>query len=112
METKMKKALRALLLTTVLAASSGVAQPVLAQAFQFNFGFGSGEFYDGPGRLCLSGNASIRRAIARQGYKNIYLNVENDGHIQARATKGRWVYILDVNSCSGRILSRQRLRPA
>lgn len=108
----MKKALCVLLVTALLGATGVASQPAMAQGFQFNFGVGSGEFYDGPSRLCLSGNSSIRRAISRQGYRNIYLNVENDRRIQARATRGKWVYILDVNSCSGRILSRQRLRPA
>lgn len=105
----MHKLLRMAVVAAALAVAPVTAQPASAQFF---FDFGAGEFYDGPGRYCLTTNHAIRRAIARQGYSNIYLNVENDRRIQARATKGKWVYLLTVNSCSGRVLSRERLRPA
>jgi hypothetical protein len=105
----MRKLLRPAFLALALAATAATGTPAMAQ---FIPDFGEGEFYDGPFRLCLSTNYAIRRAISRQGYTNIYLNVENDRRIEARATKGKWVYLLNVNSCSGRVLSRQRLRPA
>lgn len=105
----MSKLLRNLLVATALGASSLAATPSTAQFWP---DWGDGEFYDGPYRLCLMTNSAIRRAISRQGYTDIYLNVENDQRIQARATKGNWVYILLVNSCSGRVLDRKRLRPA
>ncbi|RYE87158.1 MAG: hypothetical protein EOP19_04980 [Hyphomicrobiales bacterium] len=105
----MQTMLRTILLATTLAAASVTAMPAQAQFYR---DFGAGEFYDGPHRLCLLSNSGIRRAIARQGYTNIFLNVENDQRVQARATRGKWVYLLNVNSCSGRILERQRLRPA
>jgi hypothetical protein len=108
-ETEMNRSLRTVLTIVALTAGSLAAAPSNAQ---FMHDWGAGEFYDGPSRLCLSGNYSIRRAISRQGYSNIFLNVENDPRIEARATKGKWVYLLDVNSCSGRVLSRKRLRPA
>lgn len=106
----MQKLLRTLLVGATLGVGSMVAMPAQAQLF-FDFG-GAGEFYDGPSRLCLGTNHLIRRAISRQGYTNIYLNVEHDQRIEARATKGKWVYLLNVNACSGRILERTRLRPA
>jgi hypothetical protein len=105
----MSKLLKSTLLAAALLAAPVTATPGVAQ---FLPDFGEGEFYDGPYRLCLSTNYAIRRAISRQGYTNIYLNVENDQRIEARATKGDWVYLLNVNSCSGRVLSRQKLRPA
>ena len=105
----MAKLLRNLLVATALGAAALTATPSMAQFWP---DWGDGEFYDGPYRLCLMTNSAIRRAISRQGYSDIFLNVENDQRIQARATKGRWVYILLVNSCSGRVLDRKRLRPA
>jgi len=105
----MQKLLRTIALATALGAAAVTAMPAQAQFFP---DFGDGEFYDGPFRLCLTTNNSLRRAISRQGYSNIFLNVENEQRIEARATRGKWVYLLTVNSCSGRILDRQRLRPA
>lgn len=105
----MQKLLRMIVVGTVLASGGMVAMPAQAQ---FSPDYGSGEFYDGPFRLCLGMNSLLRRAIERQGYTNIYLNVEHDQRIEARATQGKWVYLLEVNSCSGRVLERKRLRPA
>lgn len=100
---------RAAVVALTLGATAMAAVPATAQFFP---DFGEGEFYDGPMRLCLMTNSGIRRAIQRQGYTNVYLNVQNERRIQARATMGKWVYLLDVNACSGRILDRERLRPA
>ena len=105
----MHKLLRMIVVGAMLVAGGMVAMPAQAQ---FSPDFGAGEFYDGPFRLCLGMNSLIRRAISRQGYTNIFLNVEHDQRIEARATQGKWVYLLEVNSCSGRILERKRLRPA
>lgn len=69
-------------------------------------------FFSGGSRICLSGNGAIRRAIQEQGYSNVYLNVQNGRYIESRATKGKWVYLLDVDACSGRVYDRKRLRPA
>jgi len=54
----------------------------------------------------------IRQVIANEGFSNIYLNVRNDDRIQVRATQGAWVYLLDVDTCTGEIMYGQRLRPA
>lgn len=111
----MQTLIRTMLVGLTLTAGGLSAMPAQAQ-FHFGFGFdrdhGAGEFYDGPTRLCLGTNHLIRQAVARQGYTNIYLNVEHDQRIEVRATKGKWVYLLEVNACSGRILERKRLRPA
>lgn len=105
----MHKLLRTIALGIVLGAASAIAVPAQAQFFP---NFGAGEFYDGPHRLCLMTNNALRRAISRQGYSDIFLNVENEQRVEARATRGKWVYLLTVNTCSGRVLDRQRLRPA
>lgn len=96
------------------AALIGGAMPAQAQAFRFNFGFGDDSFFERhrPLRLCLLTDSQLRRAIRQQGYHDIFLNVANDQRIQVRATRGDWVYLLLVNSCTGRILDRERLRPA
>lgn len=94
----------------VVLLGFGSVAPSQAQGFGIFFGDEQSDFFHG-GRLCLADN-QIRGAIADRGYSNIYLNVPNDRHIQVRATKGGWVYLLDFNYCSNRIESRQRLRSA
>lgn len=97
------------ILAVVLSLSAvgiAAAPPAVAQTFSFSYGNRA------PLRLCLLSDYQLRQAIAAQGYKRIYLNVANNNRIQVRATKGRWVYLLTVNSCTGRILDRERYRPA
>jgi hypothetical protein len=103
-----KSMLRAAFVAFTLAA----AMPMAHAAGPFDLWGGENLFLDGPSRVCLFGNGQIRRAIERQGYTKIYLNVQNGRYIQARATRGEWVYLLDVNACTGRVLDRERLRPA
>ena len=103
-----KSMLRAACLALLLAGS-GV--PTAQAAGPFGI-MSDHLFLDGPGRVCLIGNGQIRRAIQRQGYSKVYLNVPNGHYIQARATRGDWVYLLDVNACTGRVLKGERLRPA
>ena len=103
----MKPLIRTVLVLLCLGAAAPVAQAAGPSAF-----LGGGLFLDSPGRVCLIGNGAIRRAIQRQGYDDVYLNVQNGRYIQARATQGRWVYLLGVNACSGRVIERERLRPA
>lgn len=102
---------RAALLSLTLAAGTFTAAPVQAQNFSFEFGFGNDSRFQHRRfpRICLT-DQQLRRAIREQGYRNVYLNVENDNRIQARATRGGWVYLLWVNACTGRILDRERLR--
>lgn len=110
MTVKFKPAAIAMVAATLLGATP---QPAQAQGFFFGFGFGYEDFYPRhPLRLCLMTESQLRRAIRNQGYHDIFLNVANDNRIQVRATKGDWVYLLRVNSCTGRILSRKRLRPS
>lgn len=53
---------------------------------------------------------AIRKAVKAKGYSNIYLNVRNERRIQVRASRDGWVYLLNVNTCTGSIVDRERLR--
>ena len=92
----------------------GAALPVQAASFSFGFGFGDGVFGHRHRLTCLVdlSDSQIRRAVAAQGYSNIYLNVANGHRIQVRATQGDWVYLLRVSTCTGAILDTQKLRKA
>jgi len=101
---------RAALLGLALAAS---AVPANAGSMQFHFGFGSDVFGFRRPLICIElTDRQIRNAVRDQGYSHIYLNVRNDRRIQVRATRGDWVYLLRVSTCTGTILERQRLRRA
>jgi len=104
---KIASILRAGVLGLALAAASVPAQ---AASVQFHFGTGEGFGFRRP-LICIElTDRALREAVAAQGYRNIYLNVRNDRRIQVRATKGEWVYLLRVSTCSGAILDRDRLR--
>lgn len=98
--------LAALLLGTAAAA------PVQAQSTGFGIFFGDEETDFFPEHITCMGDYQIRQAVAARGYTNIYLNVMNDKHVEVRATRDGWVYLLDFNYCSGRIEGRTQLRPA
>jgi hypothetical protein len=109
----------------IALALGAVAVPTLpANAASFSFQFGNGGFFGDhgfsdhdrrgryrPHKSCLT-DYQVRQRVARNGYSNIYLNVANGQHIQVRATRGRWVYLIDFNRCTGRIEDADRLRPA
>ena len=99
-------AIAALLLGTAIAA------PVQAQSATFGIFFGDEESDFFPQRITCMGDYQIRQAVAARGYGDIHLNVMNDGHVEVRATRDGWVYLLDFNYCSGRIEDRKQLRPA
>jgi hypothetical protein len=80
-----------------------------------NYGFGGieeEESDDNPllQRPCILTDQGLRNAIADAGYHDIFLNAPIGRHVQARATRGGWVYLLRVNICSGEIVDRERLR--
>ena len=98
---------------TAALVLGALPQAAQAQGFGFGFGFGTeGHFRRLPPRLCIMTDSQIRRAVRERGYHDIYLNVANDNRIQVRATRGEWVYLLRVSTCTGRILDRDRLRPS
>lgn len=102
--------LRATVLGVALVAST---LPVAAQNLQFQFGLGTDGFGFRRPMICVElTDRQVREAVRAQGYTNIFLNVRNDGRIQVRATRGGWVYLLRVSTCTGAILNRERLRRA
>ena len=60
--------------------------------------------------LCLT-DYQVRQSIAAHGFSNISLNVPIEDHVQARATRGNTVYLIDFNRCTGSIEGVKRLRP-
>ena len=93
-----------------MALGAGLAGPAQAQRFGLFFGDERSDFF--PQRISCLNDHQIREAVAQLGYHDIYLNVPNQKHIEVRATKGNWVYLLDFNYCSAQVESRTRLRPA
>jgi hypothetical protein len=103
--------LRAALLSVALVAPLAVAVPAQAASFGFGFGFGTSDRDHEWAPFCLElTDYQLRRAIAGQGFTNIYLNVRDHHRIQARATAGNWVYLLRVSTCTGNVLDSSRLR--
>jgi hypothetical protein len=109
---KIASILRAGVLGLALASA---AVPAQAASMSLGFGFGDGFMFGHKHRVrCVleMTESQLRRAISAQGYRNIALNVANNQRIQVRATKGEWVYLLRVSTCTGAIIERQRLRHA
>ena len=103
---KIASILRAGVLGLTLAAA---AVPAQAAGVQFQFGEGTGFGFKRP-LICVElTDRQIRNAVAEQGYSHISLNVADNRRIQVRATKGEWVYLLRVSTCTGAILERDRL---
>jgi hypothetical protein len=109
---KTMKTLKAAMLALALGATLAVAPPALADGPHFGFGFGFNPFFDDD-RVPYCPELTdyqLRRAVARQGFTNIYLNVRHNHRIEVRATQGEWVYLLRVSTCSGLVLGSKRLR--
>jgi hypothetical protein len=107
-----KVAVAAMTALTLGLGGLASATPVLAQGFEFNFGFGGdggGKAFQ-PRRFCVLTDRGLRDAIEDQGYDDVFLNVPIERHVQARATRGDWVYLLKVDICNGDIVDRERLR--
>lgn len=107
---KITSVLRAAVLGLALSAA---VLPAQAAGLQFQFGPGTDGFGFRRPLICIElTDFQLRNAVKAQGYSNISLNVRNDRRIQVRATRGDWVYLLRVSTCTGTILERSRLRPA
>jgi hypothetical protein len=109
----LQKASRAALLAVILGTAALSSVPAQAQGLGFSFGFGiddddEDDFF--PRRLCLLSDSALREAIRDEGYSNIFLNASIGRYVQARASRGNWVYLLRVNICTGEIVDRERLR--
>jgi hypothetical protein len=101
-------------LTTMLAPiliGAAVLVPSPAQA-QFGIFFGDEERDFLPERILCLQDSDIRRAVAAEGFTDIFLNAPYEKHVQVRATREGWVYLLDFNYCTANIESSRRLRPA
>lgn len=97
---------------TALLFCVAVAGPSQAQSFGFGVFFGDEESDFYPERITCMTDRQIRDAVADRGYTDIALNVPDNKHVEVRATRNDWVYLLDFNYCSGRIEGRTQLRPA
>lgn len=97
---------------TTLLLGTAVAAPVQAQSLSFGIFYGDEESDFFPEHITCMGDYQVRQAVAGRGYTDIYLNVMNDKHVEVRATRDGWVYLLDFNYCTGRIEKRTQLRPA
>ena len=100
----------AIALTALLLGTA--AMPAQAQSASFGIFFGDEESDFFPERITCMSDYQVRQAVADRGYTNIYLNVMTDKHVEVRATRDGWVYLLDFNYCTGRIEDRVQLRPA
>jgi hypothetical protein len=108
------KCIGAVAIAASLAATS--VAPVQAQGFNFQinppgseFSFGFGINSPDRGRRCLTAR-SLGRAIADQGYRSVRIIDYGRRTTEARGTSRGRTYALIVDSCSGRILDRERLR--
>lgn len=104
--TGFSKQLKVAAASLVLAATALSVVP--AEAASFSFGFGHHRGFC-PIAIDMT-DYQIRQLVRKAGYSNIYLNVKNDDRIQVRASRDGWVYLLTVNTCTGRIIDRDRLR--
>jgi hypothetical protein len=97
---------------TVLLLAGSTALPAQAQSARFGIFFGdeASDFY--PELITCLNNYQIREAVAGRGYTDIALNVPMQKHIEVRATRDGWVYLLDFNYCTGHIEGRTQLRRA
>ena len=101
----------AIILAALLLGTS-VTIPAQAQSASFGIFFGDEKSDFFPERITCMWDHQVRQAVADRGYTNIYLNIMQDKHVEVRATRNGWVYLLDFNYCTGRIESRTQLRPA
>lgn len=85
--------------------------------YGFGFGFGA-PWYGGywgyypqpyPGAVCMT-DWQVRSSLAARGYSNILLSAPRGRVIGARAVSRGWLYALQVDRCTGAIISAHRLR--
>jgi hypothetical protein len=104
-----------------IAASLGAtafAAPVQAQGFNFeisppdsnfSFQFGVGRpDRPRPGR-CIPTRA-IDDVIEDQGYRRVRVLDIDRRTTEARGVRGNWLYAIIANTCTGRVIDRDRLR--
>ena len=105
---------RAAIIALTVGSAAVTAIPVQAASLHYmgpGLSFGLGYPHRINPLLCYT-DYQVRQALSRQGFSRIYLNAANGRFIQARATRGRWVYLIEFNRCSGNIVDLRRLRRA
>jgi hypothetical protein len=114
--THFSKTACAIAIAASLGATAFTAMPAQAQGFNFevsppgsgfSFGFGIGR-PDRPGR-CIA-QRHLDDAIEDQGYRRVRITDYGRRITEARGIRGNWLYDLAVNSCTGRIVDRDRIR--
>lgn len=104
-----KQIARMIAAVTVLGGLAGGAAPAAAQGFMF---FGD-DYRRAPFSDLLCANEyQVRQMIARKGFTDIFLNARQGRYIQARATKGKWTYLIQFDRCDKAIVDVDRLRRA
>ena len=102
-------AVTALLSLSAIGAAGAAPPPPPTPHFQFGIQLGNGDGYDpGPGDSCLS-DREIYVGLRAQGYRHIQLVDDSGDTSTFDAVRKNRLYELEVDSCSGDILSRTRI---
>jgi hypothetical protein len=113
----LKKAAGIATLALGVGASALIPAPAMAQSFGFSFGNDNGRFgfHIGdddnfrPGYRCVSRNR-LDDMIERQGYRHVRITDWNRRTVEAVGQRGRYLYAIEANACTGRIYDTDRLR--
>jgi hypothetical protein len=116
----MKPALQGLaVLAATVALTIAAMAPASAANFSFGFGIGPGMYFgdddedyvpgNGAGGLCFT-DYMLRQELSRQGYGDIRLGSSEGREQDVDATRGGQRFKLEVNKCTGVVLSRRRAR--
>src|SRR5436305_2813608 len=118
MFTTIKTAGRAVALALVVSASAltampaQAAMPYVSPGMGMGMGMGMNHYPRHFNSLFCYSDYQVRQALRFRGFHHIYLNAAMGRFIQARATRGNWVYLIEFNRCSGHIVDVRRLRRA
>jgi hypothetical protein len=114
--TTIDKIAGAAAIALALGASALTAPPAMAQGFgfqfnppdsNFSFGFSVGR-PDRPGR-CIPVR-SLDNVIADQGFRRVRVVDVGRRTTEARGVRGNWLYEIVADTCSGRVIDRDRIR--
>jgi hypothetical protein len=116
--TALKNFSKAAVVALALGGATLTAMPVQAQSgpnvdfnFRFNtpgFGFSIGR-PNRPDRMCMS-DREVRRDLRRDGYDEIRFFDRRGRIVQVTAELGRRDYRIAYDTCTGRIVDRDRIR--
>lgn len=110
----LKTAATAAAITIGLAATALAPAPAVAQSFGFSFGNDNAQLRfrigdDDDFRRCVS-LRNLDDRIEDQGYRRVRITDYGRRVTEATGIRGSWRYALLVNSCTGRVIDRDRLR--